>query len=216
MLRRWVLVEALVSLAFPALARASDPSPVALPATNVTQTSATLRGTVDAHGAPTRYRFRYDNGSILHQFDTITRDAGSGTGPVAVQVQLGGLDPGTTYNVSVVAVRGDDEEFVSNTVAFTTPGFRDSRSCRVPNLRGVRADNVFGKLLPLGCAIGKVHKRRGTHCVTRLFLTSCSHAWVVAQSPKPGSHIPTGGKIVVTLGPKRPGKHKRRQQRHRR
>jgi hypothetical protein len=201
-------------LGIPALAHAATPVAVALPATDVTATSATLHGTVDPQGASTSYRFRYDNGlGIFHQFDTITRDAGSGVGPVPVQVQLGGLTPDTTFNVYVVAVSSDGEEFESDPVQFKTSGYRDIRSCRVPNLVGVRADKVYGKLLARDCEIGRVHKRRGTRCRTRLFLVSCDHAWVVAQKPKGGRSIRRGGKVALTLAPRRPSRHKHRRKR---
>lgn len=104
-MRRTVIVSLLIVAAAPAAhAQAPNPEPpeaVTNPTTDVATTAATARGTVDAKGTPTTYRFEYGTSTSygLTSAEAVT----SGTGAEAVSARLTGLTPSTTYNVRLVA-----------------------------------------------------------------------------------------------------------------
>ena len=87
------------------------------PADMVTDHSATLSGSVNANGAPTRYHFEYGP-TTAYDRTTATADAGSG-GAVAAAATLEGLSPATTYHYRLVATnsgwvtKGDDQTFTT-------------------------------------------------------------------------------------------------------
>src|SRR5947209_4307691 len=80
------------------------PAPVVVTrhATNVTQTSATLNGTVNPEGQATSYVFQYGTSSA-YGAETPTASAGSGTKTIVVSATLGTLAPNTTYHYRLVA-----------------------------------------------------------------------------------------------------------------
>ena len=63
--------------------------------------------------------------------------------------------------------------------------------CRVPKLKKKRLRSVKKILRRRGCRLGKVKRRRGV---------TAKKGRVVAQKPRPGVSLPTGGKVAVTLG----------------
>ena len=100
-MRTAALVLAL--LAVPAVAvAAGPPSATTGAATSVTQSGATLTGTVDPQGLPTTYHFEYGTSSS-YGLQTADADAGSGTGAVDASATLSGLTSDTTYHYRVVA-----------------------------------------------------------------------------------------------------------------
>lgn len=68
----------------------------------ITARTATVTGTVNPQGRPTRYRFEYGKGSKTNQ-RTAFVDAGAGTAAVPVAAALT-LEPGTRYSYRLVAV----------------------------------------------------------------------------------------------------------------
>lgn len=80
------------------------PAPTAITgsAGAVTGESATLSGSVNAHGAPTTYHFEYGP-TTAYGRTAPNASAGSGTGAVAAGATLGGLSRGTTYHYRIVA-----------------------------------------------------------------------------------------------------------------
>jgi len=80
---------------------------------NVTQTDATLAGTVDPNGTSTSYVFEYGP-TTAYGSATPAADAGAGSGAVAASATLAGLTPGTEYHYRLVATNaggttaGDD------------------------------------------------------------------------------------------------------------
>lgn len=80
------------------------PSPVVATRhpSNVTQTSATLTGTVDPEGEATSYVFEYGT-TAAYGGRTPTGSAGPGTTTVSVSATLGPLAPNTTYHYRLVA-----------------------------------------------------------------------------------------------------------------
>ena len=86
---------------------------------NVTSTSARLTGTVNPNGAATEYRFEYGGNDTSYGSHTGWISAGNGSSPIDVAVDIGNLDPGTTYHYRLVAknsagtVNGDDKTFTT-------------------------------------------------------------------------------------------------------
>lgn len=95
------LLASLVALmATPALAAA--PTVVTGDASAVTDTQATVAGTVNAQGELTSYAFQFGTTTAYGQQTTLT-SAGSATADTAVRADLAGLTPGTTYHYRVIA-----------------------------------------------------------------------------------------------------------------
>jgi hypothetical protein len=88
---------------------------------NITQTRATLQGTVDPRGVPaTSCRFEYASGNlsnlmlpIAHLTQSVPcitdhgEPIGEGTSPVAVHADVSGLQPGSLYHFRLVAENAD-------------------------------------------------------------------------------------------------------------
>ncbi len=106
----------------------TEPIAVAVPvvssgdADNVTATSARLTGTVNPSGASTEYRFEYGTNSTSYGSHTGWISAGNGSSEIGVAVDIGNLNPGTTYHYRLVAknsagtTAGDDKTFTTEVV----------------------------------------------------------------------------------------------------
>ena len=86
----------------PAGAAACKPSAETKAATNTGETTATLNGTVNPHGAETKYYFEYGT-TVSYGSKTAEASAGSGTGNLEESKALTGLTRGTTYHYRIVA-----------------------------------------------------------------------------------------------------------------
>jgi hypothetical protein len=92
----------------------------------VTDTQATLAGTVDPQGQLTSYAFQYGTTTAYGQQTALT-SAGSGSADVPVRADLAGLTPGTTYHYRVIATNasgttvGADQTFRTNGTAPPPP-----------------------------------------------------------------------------------------------
>lgn len=96
---------ALVAIAVvPALAAA--PTTVTGDATAVTNTQATVAGTVNPQGQLTSYAFQYGTTTAYGQQTSLT-SAGSGTADTPVRADLAGLTAGTSYHYRVIATNAD-------------------------------------------------------------------------------------------------------------
>ena len=87
-------------------------------AADVTQDSATLRGTVDPNARATTYWFAYGTAEPLTA-TTPVQPAGSGADPVAVSAPVAGLGPGTPFLYRLVA-ESDGGTSTGETRSFTT------------------------------------------------------------------------------------------------
>jgi hypothetical protein len=82
----------------------------------VTPQTATIRGSINPHGVPTAYYFRFGT-TTTYGTRTSTGDAGAGTRSIAVSAALTGLRPNTRYHYQLVAfstagtTRGADRTF---------------------------------------------------------------------------------------------------------
>ena len=88
-------------------------------ASGVTQSAATLTGTVNPNGQSTDYWFEYGT-TTSYGTQTSQQSAGSGSSTVNVSRSITGLSPGTTYHFRLVAQNATDTSHGSDK-AFTTP-----------------------------------------------------------------------------------------------
>jgi phosphodiesterase/alkaline phosphatase D-like protein len=105
-----VVWGAIVMCAMPAVASASAPSATTGGTSGVTDTAATLEGTVNANGEVTTYVFQYGTTNAYGN-QTTAAPAGSGTTNQSVSSAVSGLAPSTTYHYRIVASNpsGTDE-----------------------------------------------------------------------------------------------------------
>jgi hypothetical protein len=104
-MRRWLagpIIVACLAWAAPA-ASAATPAVLTGSATAISNTRATLHGTVRAGGQPTTYAFQYGLTSS-YTAQTPAHSAGSGFVNVRVSAAITRLIPGTTYHFRIVAV----------------------------------------------------------------------------------------------------------------
>jgi hypothetical protein len=84
----------------------------------VTDTSATLTGTVNPRGLATVYFFQYGT-TTAYGAETPATSAGAGTAGLSVAAAIGPLAPGTTYHCRLVASNGNGTTH-GHDVSFTT------------------------------------------------------------------------------------------------
>ncbi|MFH1231570.1 MAG: kelch repeat-containing protein, partial [Planctomycetota bacterium] len=112
------------------------------PATNITQVSATLNGTVNPNGITTTAYFNYGL-TTSYTVTTTEQTIISGTGNVAVTADISGLSPNTVYNFRCVATNSRGTTYGTNrtfghwsTTTFTPPGrgvFNDTTTANSDN-----------------------------------------------------------------------------------
>jgi hypothetical protein len=108
------------ALTLPATAAAATkPGVSTLAASQVTITTATLRGKVNPHGAATTYFFQYGT-TVAYGSRTPDAAAGAGTTAVGATAAIAGLGPNTRYHFRLVA-RNSAGTTVSGDRTFTTP-----------------------------------------------------------------------------------------------
>jgi len=96
-----LMTIALIALAAPS-ALAAAPTASTGDASALTDTQATVAGTVNPRGELTSYAFQYGTTTAYGQQTALT-SAGSGTADVPVRADLAGLTAGTTYHYRVIA-----------------------------------------------------------------------------------------------------------------
>ncbi len=104
-MRRWLagpIIVACLAWAAPA-ASAATPAVLTGSATSISNTKATLNGTVRAGGQPTSYAFQYGLSSA-YTTQTPAHSAGSGFVNLKVKATITRLLPGTRYHFRIVAV----------------------------------------------------------------------------------------------------------------
>ena len=102
------------------LATAPPPAPVAATdaASLVSQTGATLNGTINPSGSATSWQFEFGPTTSYGSTTPLT-DAGAANRAAPVSSGIGGLTPGTTYHYRLTAVRGA-QRFPGADATFTT------------------------------------------------------------------------------------------------
>ena len=145
--RRFLLLLALLAAAVPAAASAQIPvatPPVATTgaAEAITQTGATLTGTVDRNDGATTYHFEYGTSPAYGLTTPETAIPEGGTDPVTVKAPITGLTRDTTYNYRLVATNPAGISRGANRTFRTAPGPRPpavtSTAARDVTSRGAR------------------------------------------------------------------------------
>ncbi|MEW6507331.1 MAG: N-acetylmuramoyl-L-alanine amidase [Bacteroidota bacterium] len=98
----------------------NPPLAVTNQASDITQNSATLRGTVNPRGAHSGFFFQWGT-STAYGNSTPNQIVGSGTSDVSVTAPVIGLQPNTTYHFRLVAANSDIFSLGQNQ-SFPTPG----------------------------------------------------------------------------------------------
>ncbi|MFH0889170.1 MAG: glycine-rich protein [Planctomycetota bacterium] len=104
------------------------------PTTGVTQTTATLNGTVNPGGVATNVYFEYGRTTTYGNY-TSYQYIGAGTTDINVSANITGLSINTTYNFMIKAVKRDGSTYDGPNVSFTTHG-------RTPVCVTITATNV--------------------------------------------------------------------------
>jgi hypothetical protein len=97
---------------------ATPPGAVTGDASQITLTTATVSGTIDPEGLETSYEL--DFGTDAGYGTSIYGEAGSGSEPIAIPVNLQNLAPATTYHYRIVAINNDGRTYGADET-FTTP-----------------------------------------------------------------------------------------------
>jgi hypothetical protein len=109
---RPILATVFALLLLPGAAAAQQPTVVTGPAEAITETSATLTGTIDPEGTARDYHFEIGT-TTAYGLQTPEQTTGSGTEPETVKAGVQGLSAATTYHYRLVAdgVSGADRTF---------------------------------------------------------------------------------------------------------
>jgi len=94
-------------------------------ASGVTQTRATVSGTVDPRGLQTSYEFELGTvieGQLVYNGARVFGSAGTGTGAETIKLNLDNLAPGVTYHYRIAATNADGTEYGADQ-SFTTGSF---------------------------------------------------------------------------------------------
>jgi hypothetical protein len=118
-----VRIPSVISVGLAALACCAATSAAATPpgvktggTTAITPQTATIKGSINPHGAPTAFYFQFGR-TTAYGTRTTTGDAGAGTRTIAASAPLTALKPKTTYHYRLVAfstagtTRGADRTF---------------------------------------------------------------------------------------------------------
>lgn len=114
----------------------ASPTVITQAATSVTATTAALNGSVNPNGLATDYYFKWGTTSLYGNV-TATVPAGSGSVNLAVNANLTGLTPGTTYHFALVATNGDGTENGSDLTFI--PGQAEVSTSAITNITATTA-----------------------------------------------------------------------------
>ena len=164
-----VLLLLVIGLAIAvSVAQAAAPDVTTGPAEQVTNTSATLTGTVNPRGVETTYYFEYGtSGSFGSR--TPSRSAGNNNSAVTVRVPIAGLTANTQYHYRLVAVgdgttRGKQETFRAVTAVIPEPSKLElaratiDRSSRSIDILAPITARASGRVSLELFAAGQVHR----------------------------------------------------------
>jgi hypothetical protein len=121
-MRRALLLSVLAALIIvPATLAAGSPSVQTGGTQLVKDNSATLLGSVNPNGQPTKYAFKYGTTNQYGQETALTA-AGNGTAPVIVSASITGLTAGTAYHYQIIAIGADGSTATGTDATFKTTG----------------------------------------------------------------------------------------------
>ena len=113
-------------------------------ASGISQTAATLAGTVDPNGTSTTAFFQYGT-TVAYGFATASQSAGSGTSAVTIRQALTGLLCATPYHFRLVATTANGTTYGADQ-AFTTSACSATSFYTVPPCRLIDTRNPVGAL----------------------------------------------------------------------
>jgi hypothetical protein len=117
-------------------------------------------------------------------------DEGGASAPIETTFTLDTTAPPTSTIVTAPDSGDRSGSGPSGSSTGTTPG-SGALHCTVPNLIGGKLAAAAKKMKAAGCKIGKVKKKKGANVKS---------AKVVHQSVKPGTSLPAGAPVKLTLG----------------
>jgi hypothetical protein len=135
------------------------PAVTAGAASAITNTSATVTGSVNPNGQATTYAFQYGT-STQYSEQTALQDAGSGAVPVAVTANIADLQPGTTYHFRIIASNASGTSAGSD-ATFKTGGLAPSPSPSLAATTGTTTGmdahgaELTGTINPSGSPVGE-------------------------------------------------------------
>ena len=135
------------------------PTVTAGAASSITNTSATVTGSVNPNGQATTYAFQYGT-STQYSEQTALQDAGSGTVQVAVTANIADLQPGTTYHFRLIASNASGNS-VGSDATFKTGGLAPSPSTSLVSTTGTTTGidthgaELTGTINPSGSHVGE-------------------------------------------------------------
>ncbi len=170
---------------------AAAPTGLTDPPGNVTGSSATLRGVVDAGGEPTTAWFRY---SATHpgtcddgfgaRVPTAGISVGVATGAQPVQFTVAGLSPGATYHYCVLA---------SNASGLAASAVQSFTALAVPDAATLPATNITSGTARLhGTGLPRGLSATGSFRLGTTSITTCTSTY--------GSRVPSSGGVSLGDG----------------
>lgn len=186
--------------------QAGAPVASTAPASGLSQTGATLNGTVNPNGAKTSYHFEYGTttayGSQVPAADSVV---GSDNTTHAVSQTITGLQPGTTYHYRVVATDGElvaqgaDETFTTSHAPVPPPPAIKPASTSTVNSVKASGTKV---LVSLSCTAGSGPCVDQLELIVSETVVGSKVTAVVARKHKKTRHLTVVvGKKTVTLSP---------------
>ena len=188
-MRRLLLPLVVLALGAPATHAAAAPLATTGPAKDVTQTSATLTGSVNPRGAPTNVYFRY---GLTRQYtaQTPARSVGNGTKKVSVSIPVTGLMPNTVYHYRIVADGNGISRGAHRT--FRTPAVPLPPAPEPAKLQLARA-TIFGGARVIDILAPITRRASGTVAM-QLYAAGQRHRWTAPVNSTEG-HIRVSEKI---------------------
>ncbi len=168
-------------------------------ASGITESAATLNGSVDPRARDTKYHFEYGT-TTAYGNATSEVDAGSGTGEQSVSAPLGGLVPNTTYHYRLVAGNSVGSTVTPDLTFTTTPTPPQPLSSSTPP-RPPSSSTTHPKALKCRKGFKKKTVKGKAKCVkARHKKHKPRPAKVLRQSPKPGGVLAPGAGVDLKLG----------------
>ena len=188
-MRRLLLPLIVLAALVPATHASAAPVVTTGPAQDVTQTTATLTGTVNPRGAATTVFFRYGP-TQQYTARTAEQAVGNGTKKVQVRIPISGLAPDTVYHYRLVAngdgvSRGNDRTF--RTPAVVLPPPPEPAKLQLARATIFRSASVIDVLAPI--------TRRASGSVSmQLYAAGKRHRWTAPINSTEG-HVRVSEKI---------------------
>jgi IPT/TIG domain/PASTA domain len=146
-------------------------------------TLVTIAGTDFAEVSSVRFGSAATTFNVVseNQIDA-TAPVGSGTVPVSVTTSGGTATAAQTFTYPAAAAP----------VTPSPPPAPPTRTCTVPKLGGKTLTSARKRIKAADCRVGKLTKKKGA---------TARDGEIAKQVPKPGTSVPIGTKVVLTLAP---------------